>query len=347
MARKDSGKARTSAGPRQHVSAEMADARRMVFEASREVRSQLGRNPVDVTTRTSVTGAKVAQARQYVDYIETALSRVPAELRRAPANGAPVPAEWFEMPGSDAARVLLYVHGGSYVMPRTALHDALIARLAGQAGATALVIDYRLAPEHPFPASLKDVVSSYRWLLDGGYDPAAIAIVGDSAGGGLALAASVALRDAGIPLRAGILLLSPWADLSMSGVSAIEHGDHDPFMSSLEALMLCAKIYLAGEPATHPLASPVFADLSGLPPLRIHVGRTDVVYDDATRIAESVRRAGGEIELYVREHMPHAWEKLGDLTPESREAIAEGAAFLRRRLAAAEPARKTVSSTGQ
>ena len=197
-----------------------------------------------------------------------------------------------------------------------------------------LNVDYRLAPEHPHPAGVDDAVTVYRWLLASGLAPGRIVIAGDSAGGGLAAATLVALRDRGEPAPAGGALISPWADLTMTADSYRTRAELDPMVSH-EGLVPSAEAYLAGTDPKDPTVSAVFADLTGLPPLVIHVGDHEVLLDDSVLLAERARAAGVEVELWVAPEMIHVWHAFAGLVPEGQEALERLAAWIRARLAAA------------
>jgi monoterpene epsilon-lactone hydrolase len=234
------------------------------------------------------------------------------------ANG--VPAEWVTAAGVGGSRVLLYFHGGAYQMGSPATLRHMIALLSGAASARVLSVDYRLAPEHPFPAAVQDAVAAYRWLLAAGTDPAAIAVSGDSAGGGLALAALVALRDAGDPMPAAAAVISPWTDLALTGESLRTRAAVD-VMIKPAGMRETAEAYLAGADPRNPLASPLYADLSGLPPILIHVGDAEVILADSTRFAAKAGDAGVDVTLEVWDEMPHVWHAFAGLLPESEQAI--------------------------
>lgn len=247
------------------------------------------------------------------------------KLERVDAGG--VSACWVRPPGASEARTLLYLHGGGYVIGSVETHVGLIDRLGRAAGCRALGLDYRLGPEHPFPGAVDDVVAAYRWLLAQGADPAQTVIAGDSAGGGLTVASLIALRDAGTPLPAAGVCLSPWADLEGSGDSMQSRADADP-MVARDGLLSMARLYLGSESARHPLASPIYADLRGLPPLLIQVGDAETLLDDATRLADRTRAAGGEVELEVWPEMVHVFQAFAPMIPEGREAIERIGAFI-------------------
>jgi acetyl esterase/lipase len=198
-------------------------------------------------------------------------------------------------------------------------------------GVRVLLIDYRLAPEHPFPAALEDAAVGYQWLLAQGIPPSQIVIGGDSAGGGLALSTLLRLRDHAIALPAAGVLLSPWADLTMSGPSMQTRAEIDPLCSEA-ALRRAAHWYLAGADPTHPLASPVFADPQGLPPLLIQVGDHEVLLSDATRLAEQAQARGIEIVVEVWDELWHVFQSWASALPEARGAIEHIGTFIRRKL---------------
>ncbi len=256
----------------------------------------------------------------------------PDDLRSEATDADGVPCEWIRVPESREERVVLYLHGGGYVLGSVATHRDLISRIARAAGARCLAIDYRLAPEHPFPAAPDDCLRAYRWLLASGVAPTRLVIAGDSAGGGLALATLLALRDAGDPLPAAAVCLSPWADLEGTGDSARSGAVDDPLIP-VEGLIGMGQLYLAGANARDPRASPLYGDYRGLPPLLIQVGTREVLLDDARRVAERARAAGVNVHLECEEGLIHVWPLFGAGVPESREAVERIGAFVAERTA--------------
>ena len=256
-------------------------------------------------------------------------SEVPEGTRCEAVDAGGVPAEWIEGPDIDRGRVLLYFHGGGYVLGSIATHRAMVARIAAEAGVRALLIDYRLAPENPFPAAVEDAVAAYRFLLDDGYKPDQIALGGDSAGGGLTLACLLALRDEDEPLPEAAVLLSPWVDLEGIGESMTTRAEADP-MVARDGLLKMAAFYLNGESARNPLAAPLHADLSRLPPLYIQAGTAETLLDDATRIEEKARLAGVATEMDLYPDLVHVFQAFAPHVPESMEAIQKLGAYLRR-----------------
>jgi acetyl esterase/lipase len=281
--------------------------------------------------RPIVADVSVEEMRAGMEAMIGAAAQLPPGLIREPREVNGVPAEWVSAPGAAADRAVLYLHGGGYVLGSIRTHRELAARISQDSGARCLVIDYRLAPEHPFPAAVEDAVAAYRWLLETGYAPERLAIAGDSAGGGLTVATLLALRDAKLPLPATAVCISPWVDLVVEGESMTTRAKQDPMLSR-EPLLAMAKHYLGGGDARAPLASPVFADLRGLPPLLIHVGDHETLLDDSTRLAARARKAGVEVELEVWPEMIHVWHAFAAMVPEGREAIERIGAHLAKRL---------------
>lgn len=270
----------------------------------------------------------VVTARKRVKFLENIIAMVPSSAKFEEPIDAPVAGPWVWIEGAPQTRTLLYVHGGSFMLERSGVHDALIANICKEADARAFVLDYRLAPENPFPAGIEDVKAAYRWLIEQGVDLDTFGIVADSAGGGLALAALIALRDEGVAMPGAMVLLGPWVDMTLSGNSILSNLENDPMVSSLEGLNMCSRLYLQGHPPTDPLASPLFADLDGLPTTLIHVGAPEILRDDSTRLATRMREAGVDAWCDVYPRMPHVWHRLGPLLPETRRSIKEIGDFL-------------------
>lgn len=275
--------------------------------------------------------APIARVRAEFEAFQAAL-RAPADFRAEPVGLGGVAAEWVAPAGPRPERVVLYFHGGGYASGSLATHRALVVRLAQATPARVLHVDYRLAPEHPFPAALEDARAVYSALLASGGEPATLAVGGDSAGGGLALALLTAARDAGQPLPAAWFGLSPWTDLGHGGDSIVLRAAEDPLFTR-DSLEHMAALYAGGHPRNHPGLSPLFAELAGLPPALLQVGTAEILLDDSTRLAARLEAAGVEVELEVWEGMFHGWQLLASMLPEGQEAIAKLAAFLRRRVA--------------
>jgi acetyl esterase/lipase len=227
---------------------------------------------------------------------------------------------------------MLYLHGGGYVIGSLTTHRGLAGRLSQAAKARVLLIDYRLAPEHPFPAAVEDATAAYRWLLAHGCTPARLAIAGDSAGGGLTVATLVALRDAGQPLPAAGVCLSPWTDLEGLGESVTSKASADPIVQK-EMLLRLASCYLGDADPRTPLAAPLYADLRGLPPLLVQVGTAEILLDDALRLAERAKAAGVAVTLEAWDDMIHVWQLFAPLLPEGQQAIARIGEFVQQHAA--------------
>jgi len=236
--------------------------------------------------------------------------------------------------GRPPVTTVVYFHGGGYLWMTPGTHLPVLAAISGVTGARCLGVHYRRAPEHPFPAAVEDAVTAYRWLLAEGNDPETIAFVGDSAGGGLVLAALVALRDQGVELPAAAGCFSPWTDLTVSGPSA--DGADDPVVSG-DALRMMARAYLRGSDPTSALASPLYADLAGLPPLQIQVGSRESLLDDARRIAEQARQAGVDVTYIEHPGVIHMWIVFGPDIPESTTAFSLLGSFLAAHVRAGAP----------
>jgi acetyl esterase/lipase len=258
---------------------------------------------------------------------------LPSDVKAEKVTADGVPAEWVSVPGSDASNVIFYLHGGAYIIGSLNTYRDLVQRLCRASGARALNVDYRLAPESPFPAAVDDAVKAYRWLLKQGVDPARVVIAGDSAGGGLTAATLVALRDGGDRLPTAAVLMSPWLDMECSGESMISKAAVDPIIQK-EFLDIGASHYLSGSDPRAPLASPIYADLSGLPPLLIQVGGRETLLDDSTRLAERAKAAGVDVTLDVWDEMIHIWHIFAPLLPEGQQAIEQIGAWVKEKLAA-------------
>jgi monoterpene epsilon-lactone hydrolase len=249
-------------------------------------------------------------------------------------RGTPAKGEWIEPSALDHAawqRCILYFHGGGYVAMSPQTHRAVTSRLATWSNARLFALDYRLAPEYPFPAALEDALAAWRALTATGTSPARMVVAGDSAGGGLALALLQALRDAHDQLPAAAILFSPWTDLAATGESIVNNNTADALIFG-SWVGSVARYYLADTPATDPLASPVYANLAGLPPLFIQVGDSEVLLDDSRRVAENARQVGVEVTLQIWRGVPHCWQIYAAVLPEGRDALRAASAFIVSRL---------------
>jgi epsilon-lactone hydrolase len=263
----------------------------------------------------------------------TSFGRIPVEVTTESVDAGGVGAQWvnWQSASSDAGpgdAVVLYFHGGGYVFGGLDSHRGLAWRLARQCSSKVLVVDYRLAPEHVYPAAVEDAIASYQWLLAQNIPAAEIVVAGDSAGGGLCVALLVQLKKLGLPRPKACVLFSPWTDLTLSGASIETNAKKDAMLSPA-ALQRFRDLYLGEmEEAGTPLASPLFADLSGLPETCVFVGSEEVLFDDSKRLVERLNQAGVQAKLSVWAKMPHVFPLLAPFIPEGDQAIEEVASFL-------------------
>lgn len=257
-------------------------------------------------------------------------SSVPSKIgaRQEAVNAGGAKAVWFVAPGASADRVVLYLHGGGYVFGGPRSHGGLAAQFSASAQAQVLFVDYRLAPEHPFPAAVEDSLAAYRWLLDQGVKPQRIAIAGDSAGGGLTFATLVAIKRAGLPMPACATPISPWVDMEATGDTMTTKADVDPIVQKAMIQQLVGMV-VKPEQARDPLISPLHADLSGLPPMLIHVGERETLLDDSRRIAARAEQAGVKVKLDVWDGQIHVFHVFCARLDEGVEAIEQLGAFVR------------------
>jgi len=230
-----------------------------------------------------------------------------------------IPAEWISVPGAHEEKVFYNLFGGGYIMGTLKSRRIIPYHLSRATKLRCLNIEYRLAPEYPFPAALEDSIESYKWLISEGFNPKKIIIGGESAGGGLAVATLLKLKELNLPLPAGAVLISPWADLTGSGESIIRNQKFEPLIK--EGVVNMAKSYAQKEPLNNPLISPVFADLKGLPPLLIQAGSIEALVDDSNSLAEHAKRDGVEVKLEIYENMTHVFQNYGEQLSESRKAF--------------------------
>jgi acetyl esterase/lipase len=268
--------------------------------------------------------------RRRLKLIERIVPGPPAGTQTAAVDAGGVAAVRIDVPKARKDRCALYLHGGGYVIGSAALYRDFTWRIGRAARANVLFVDYRLAPEHPFPAALDDAFKAYRWLANQ-FEPQRIAFVGDSAGGGLALAALLKLRDEGHTLPAAAVALSPWTDLALTGPSLHSNAPADPVLD-MARVIKHSRDYLAGADPRHPYASPLYGDASGLPPTLIQVGSEEMLRDDAVRMAEKLKAAGCETEIDVFPRQPHGWQLYARILPEGRQAIERIGVFLEKRM---------------
>ena len=261
---------------------------------------------------------------------------VAEDLACAPVQLNGVSALRVTAPAARAGTALLYLHGGGYALGNSQTHRGLAGEIARSAQATAYVPDYRRAPERPLPAAIEDGLNAYRGLLDLGLAPGAIALAGDSAGGGLAVAVLVAARDAGLPMPAAAALISPWADLECAGGTMTSNAADDPILNAV-ALQAMAGLYVGTASRRDPRASPIHAALGGLPPLLIQVGSAELLLDDAIRLAAAAGAADVPVRLAIWPRMIHVWHVHAAVLTAARRAIVEAGTFLQSHLAGKSP----------
>lgn len=275
--------------------------------------------------------APIAELRKAVDDVARLFPRPPRGVRLEATSVATRDALWLGAPNADTNRAILFLHGGGYVSGTIAMYQDLARRLSAEAGARVLLLDYRLAPEHPFPAAVDDAVAGYRHLLALGFSPSKLAIAGDSAGGGLTVATLIALREAGEPMPSAAWVISPWTDLAYRGASLISNRDADPMIRA-DVIGAVARWYLGSAHPESPLASPLYAELHGLPPTLIHVGSTEVLLDDSLRLLDRLRAHGTPADMRIYPDLPHVFHLFAPYVRESRAAIREAGAYLTARM---------------
>ncbi|WP_428382190.1 alpha/beta hydrolase [Nevskia ramosa] len=268
------------------------------------------------------------EMRPQLERIARLITHVPRGTRIEATTLAGRPADRLTPSGDSGDQVIYYLHGGAYLGGSTRTHRGLLAHFAKAAGCEVVAIDYRLAPEHPYPAALEDAVAGYQELLAEGIPAERIVIAGDSAGGNLALVTTIALRDAGMALPAGLVLLSPWTDMSSSGKSMGSRAERDRILTVL-GISKAAETFAAGRKLADPLLSPLFADLAGLPPMLIQVGDDELLLDDSTRLTAAARKAGVQVLLSVRPKLWHVWQAMAGWMPEADQAIREMGDYVR------------------
>jgi len=296
------------------------------------LRARLTRALLRLRTRFRKPGAPMAERRARLDRMGGGIAAAHG-VRIVPDKVDGLYAEWLIPEGAAEDETVLYLHGGAYTAGSCASHRNAVSHIARAGGIRLLMPEYRLAPEHPFPAALEDGLAAYRWLLERGADPRKVILAGDSAGGGLALAVMVAARDEGTPLPGAAALISAWTDLAATGGSLKSRNDKDPWFDADEIAPMARNYHQDTEPR-HPLVSPLYAALEGLPPLMLQVGDHEVLLNDSTRLAEKAREAGVDVTLRVWPGMWHVWHFFVGRMPEAKQAILEMAAFMEARMAA-------------
>ncbi len=288
--------------------------------------------------RSNHPNVSIAERRRRLAAYERWVPRPPRGIEVSQQALGGIPALRVGSRAGQSDRHILFLHGGAYTTGTAALYRHILWRFAVAAGARVAAIDYRLAPEHQFPAALDDAVAAWQGLLAEGADPGRCAVMGDSAGGGLALALLLRLRDMGVALPAAGVALSPWTDLAMTGKSFQRNAADDP-MENPDDVPFLVRCYLGegGDPR-NPYASPLYGDPKGLPPTLIQVGSDEILLDDSVRMAGRMRQAGCLVEIEIWQRMPHVWHAFAPVIPEARRAIAHIGAFVRRHTAVAPSA---------
>jgi acetyl esterase/lipase len=271
----------------------------------------------------------IEELRAQHDRLSDRFGPIPADAVFETAQLGPVKGEWVRVDASAPERVILYFHGGGYIAGSPETHRPLIARLCQAAGAAAFSVDYRRAPEFVFPAGLRDGIDAYRHLLARGIAPSSIVLAGDGAGGGLAFACTLAIRNAGLKMPAAIAAMSPWADLALTGWSMLQNGRSDTALN-WDLLFVSARHYLKKSSPTDPYASPVYADLHDFPPIMVHAGSVEILRDDASRIGDRAADAGIPVSVEIYDGMQHLFQA-SPYVPEARISLNRLGNFIKQR----------------
>lgn len=275
----------------------------------------------------------IGELRRRYNYLTDRFGTVPGNIEFESGTLGPVRGEWTRPGGSAKDRLVVYFHGGGYVAGTPETHRALIARLAQSAEADIFAPDYRLAPEYAFPAAVRDGLDTYKQLLAHGVRPQSVVLSGNGAGGGLALAVLLAIRNAGLPMPAALAAMSPWTDLSLSGWSMLKNGGSDETLS-WELLFVSARYYLKRANPTDIYASPLYANFKGFPPLMIHAGSREILRDDAARLGDRAAEAGVPVSIEIYDGMPHVFQAYTHL-PEAKVSLQRIGQFIKNRIQAA------------
>jgi len=277
----------------------------------------------EITRETSIPRLRLETEKSAATF-----GKVPPQIACEPCTAKSLAMEWLRPPEVDTTCATLYFHGGGYVIGSIRAHRAITAKLVCASGVQSLLFDYRRAPEHPFPAAIDDAMTAWTFMLDKGIDPSRSVFMGDSAGGGLALAALLACKKYGHPLPGGAVALSPWTDLTNSGDSWNQNAERDN-LCWREAQIVFADYYGGDTPRTDPLMSPLFGDLSGLPPLLLFAGGDELMRDDTTRFAQKARESGVTVREHIGEGLFHCYPAMAPLFPEAKSALEEIGTFIR------------------
>lgn len=278
---------------------------------------------------TANTDTDIAELRRQYTYLSDRFGAAPADAVFEPASLGPVKGEWVKTDASVPARLILYFHGGGYIAGSPETHRALIARLCAASEASAFSVAYRLAPECAFPAAVRDGIDAYRQLTARGISPQSIVLAGSGAGGGLAFSVLLAIRNAGLPMPAACVAMSPWADLSLSGWSVLQNAKNDT-AQSWELLFISARHYLKRTNPSDPYASPVFANFKDFPPIMVHAGSLEMLRDDASRLGDRAADAGVPVSVEIYDGMQHVFQA-NPYVPEARVSLQRLGQFIRSR----------------
>lgn len=279
--------------------------------------------------RAPAPSADIADLRRQYAYLSDRFGATPREVKFEAGQVGPIKGEWVRAPKAPPDRLLLYFHGGGYIAGSPETHRPLVARLCQAAEANAFVPAYRLAPEFAFPAAVRDGIDAYRHLVTKGIDAGSIVLAGDGSGGGLAFSVLLAARNAGLPLPAAGLAMSPWADLSLSGLSMLTNADKDTALT-WALLFLSARSYLKKSNPCDPYASPAFASFKGFPPIMVHAGSNEILRDDASRIGDRAAEAGAPVSVEIYDGMQHIFQAY-PYAPEARVSLQRLGQFVRQR----------------
>ncbi len=271
----------------------------------------------------------LAELRERYDLFAAGFGSVPSDIVVERAQFGQLRGEWLHVDESEPERLLLYLHGGGFISGAPEAYRPLIGRLCKAAGAAAFSLDYRLAPEFPFPAALRDAVDSYRYVIGKGIEPKSVVLAGDGAGGGLAFATLTAIRNAKMPMPGACMAMSPWADLTLSGWSMLENGTSDSALS-WDVLFVSARHYLKGANPSDPYASPVFGNMRDFPPIMVHAGSLELLRDDASRLGELAAEANIPVSVEVYDGMHHVFQG-SPFAPEAKVSLARFGQFIRSR----------------
>ena len=281
-----------------------------------------------LTKRQANRTTPLVDLRQHYEAISAGFGKIPSDISVEPAQLGQIRGEWVRVADTKPPRILLYLHGGGFVAGSPEGHRPLVARLCRAAEAAAFSLDYRLGPEFPFPAGLRDAVDSYRILIGKGISPESIVIVGDGAGGGLAFSTIMAIRNAGMPMPAACAAISPWADLTLSGWSMLQHRESDSVLS-WDILFVSARHYLNGANPGDPYASPALGNLRDFPPIMVHAGSLELLRDDAARLGELAAQAGVPVSVEVYDGQHHLFQ--GGSTSDAKVSLGRIGQFIRGR----------------